>query len=196
LTARQNTAWEEALASARLAPRLDPVDVDAVPRDLTIALTPNESVPFAEWPDRLWVFSARHHPLATQWNGNRAIVLLGYPSGDIAMPRLRTVPVSVLPPEVPRGRLADALGVSRVPPVGERDPLGRWLEIDFRGLVQSGEAGRELGFGLRRRPLPNGDYQYSFETLTTVRLPQEYIRQGRRDGAGTGIIHPARRPPL
>lgn len=195
LTARQNAAWEEALATAREAPRHDPVDLDAVPRDTTIALAPNEPVPFAEWPDRLWVFSERPREVVTQWNGSRAVVLMGYPAGDVAMPRLRSMPVSPLPPETPRSRLAGVLGTSQVPPTGRRDPLGSWMEIDFRGLVESGEPGRALGFALRRRPLPQGEYQYSFETANTVRIPEAYLRQGHRGGTGTGVIHPVRRSP-
>ncbi|MGA7440109.1 MAG: hypothetical protein WBW32_18460, partial [Luteibacter sp.] len=80
----------------------------------------------------------------------------------------------------PATRLSDALGVS-LPQAGERDPFKHWVEINLDGIrnTASNDAGR-IGFELRRRLLPSGEFRYTMEGTQSMAIPVALIRTGRR----------------
>lgn len=192
LTPGQQSRWDEALAVARTTSRM-PHGQTGAPAGSGIAesLLAAEAVPRDEWPSRVWYFSERRFE-AEFWPGsNRSGVTLDFDSAWVdAATGVRTYPVSVLPPETPVSRLSEALGTSPVQQAGQRDPLSYALQIDMVHLREQWRqvgphhvvTGPGAGLELRRRVLPNGEYQYLLQSVRPVRLHAQYIIDVSRRG--------------
>lgn len=191
LTSSQQGRWDEAIATARNAPRL-PRRLGNASADnaVTDLLPATEAVPPDEWPARVWYFSGRRFQRELRPGSSGEGVTLGRDTAAGASAEgTRTYPVSVLPPETPTSRLSEALGVSPVHRAGQRDPLGYWVLIDITPR-ESQRVGRHhvipswsFGFNVRRRLLPSGEYQYMLQSERPIYVPiGEVVSTGRRGG--------------
>ncbi|HVI56532.1 MAG TPA: DUF6543 domain-containing protein [Luteibacter sp.] len=193
LTPGQQGRWDEALTLARNAPRSSRRPSIDSASDVAETLPLGELVPHDEWPRQVWYFSKHRFHTEFVPGLHREVVTLG---GDTALmdatSGLRTYPVSVLPPETPLNRLAEALGTSPIQQAGRRDPLGYAMLIDMARLRDATTAGQAVmggpGFELRRRILPNGEYQYTLQSSRRVRIATSYIISvSRRGGQPTPL---------
>lgn len=199
LTPHQQARWDEALATARNTPRVRPRS-SALPASSmeTQTLQATELVPADEWPSHVWYFSERNFQVET-WPGyqRRGITLGASPWLDAAE-GIRTYPVSVLPPETPAARLAEALGTSPIQQGALRDPLAYALHFDLGRFREPWQpAGRnhfvrtpDVDFELRRRRLPNGEFQYELQSSRPVRIPSTHIvNVGRRGERPSPLVN-------
>jgi hypothetical protein len=198
----QQARWDEALAAARSMPRV-PLRRTGAPAGNPIAesLPASEVVPRAEWPSRIWYFSDQRFEPEFWPGSNREGVTLDYAAAWVDLGSgLRTYPVSVLPPETPTARLAEALGTSPIQQAGQRDPLGYAMQIDMEPLRNPWQAagphhvvvGRGAELELRRRVLANGEYQYLLQSMRPVRIHSEHIIDVGRRGERTTPLASAR----
>lgn len=201
LTAGQQARWDDAMAVARGAPRSPRGSVHPSGNTPTYALPEAELVPREEWPDRVWWFSDQRVE-AEAWPGSgRQGVTLGNDAVWLgSADGLHTYPVSVLPPETPTGRLAEALGTSPVQQAGQRDALGYALQIDLTRLREPWRQvsrthvviGDGADFELYRRVLPNGEYRYTMQSGRPIRIASTHITNAGRRGEAPTALAPAR----
>lgn len=202
LSPGQQARWDDALATARQMPRVPSRRSGAsTGRATTESLPATQLVPRDEWPSRVWYFSDRHFEPEFWPGSNREGITLGPHEAWIDTPQgPRTYPVSVLPPETPTRRLAEALGTSPMQQAGQRDPLGYAIQIDTASLrdpwrpvgnqhVVRGPGGN---FEMRRRLLPNGEYQYQLTSSDPIRIPSNYIVNAGRRGEQPAPLVPVR----
>lgn len=202
LSPGQQARWDDALAAARRMPRVPSRRSGAATgRAATESLPATQLVPRDEWPSRVWYFSDRHFEPEFWPGSNREGITLGPHEAWIDTPHgQRTYPVSVLPPETPTRRLAEALGTSPMQQAGQRDPLGYAIQIDTASLrhpwrpvgPQHAIRGPGGDFELRRRLLPNGEYQYQMTSSDPIRIPSTYIVNAGRRGEQPAPLVPVR----
>jgi hypothetical protein len=202
LTSSQHARWDDALTVARRTPRSPRHTLAATVGDaVSEALSATELVPREEWPDRIWYFSERAF-VTESWpvSGREGVTLDGNAAWFGNADGVHTYPVSVLPPETPVHRLDEALGTSRVQQVGQRDPLAYALQIDLRRFREPWQQvgrnhiviGDSTHVELRRRVLPDGEYQYLLQARQPVRIPSTFIVNTGRRGARPDPLPPAR----
>ena len=205
MTTSQQTRWNEALTVARGTPRSaprSPIGAAGAIEPAVDVLPITELVPPAQWPERLWYFSDR--PFAAEfWPGaaSEGVTLRNHIGslGDVAGARTYTYALSALPPEMPIQRLSEVLGTSPVHQLGQRDPLGYALQIDMARIRDArpwrnatGVRRHEFDFDIRRRVLPNGEYQYFLQSLGPVHFPSRYIINAGRRAANPSPLPPLR----
>lgn len=203
LSPGQQGRWDDALAVARGTPRVPARRSGAhASAPVTEGLPASELVPRDEWPNRIWYFSEWRFEPEFWPAANREGITLGHDASWVDSARgTRTYPVSVLPPEAPASRLSEALGTSPAQHTGGRDPLGYAMQIDMTRLRspwrQVGPHHAIPGPGayleMRRRLLPNGEYQYFLQSSEPIRVYAEDIvdlgRRGRRPAPYTTVRH-------
>jgi hypothetical protein len=196
LTPMQQVRWDEALGAARGAPRVPEASAPSASSAMAAETLPvTEIVPRSEWPERMWYFSDRRfRPEYLQGLRRDGVVWSSEGAWVDAATDIHTYPVSVLPPETPLSRLAEALGASPVQQAGQPDRMAYAMLIDMTRLrdplqVQFGRfAMREMELELHRRLLPNGEYQYTLRSFGRVHIPSDYVVSvGRRGGHPTTL---------
>ncbi|PTR35261.1 hypothetical protein C8J98_101524 [Luteibacter sp. OK325] len=203
LSPSQQGRWDDALAVARSTPRVPPRRSGAsTSATVTEGVPASELVPPDEWPDRMWYFSDRLFEREVWPLLNREGITLGHDAAWVDTARgTRTYPVSVLPPEMPAARLSEALGTSPIQQAGQRDPLAYAMQIDTVHLrdpwrwvgPHHAVPGPGASLELRRRLLPNGEYQYLLQSSQPIRIYSEHIidlgRRGRRPAPYSALRH-------
>jgi hypothetical protein len=176
LSRDQEIRWNEALTAAQRVPEnvplgashLDLVPVETLPR--------GDVVPLDQWPSRIWYFTESRPRMDAWVRNNPAVVLVA----DAPPGTRRSQALTTMPPETPVARLRDTLGVSE-PRAGQRDPLKHWVEIHLDAVrnTASNDATR-IGFELRRRTLPSGEFHYTIESTRAVSIPAALVTTGHR----------------
>jgi hypothetical protein len=201
LTPNQQGRWDDALATARSAPR-SPRRLPAASTDRTVTetLPASEVVPPEEWPVRVWYFSERRFEREL-WpgSGGEGVTLRSHRISLTNDQRMH--PVSVLPPETPTGQLAEALGTSPAQQAVQRDPLGYWMEINMRYQAPRRVGPHHFrptwntGIEMRRRILPSGDYQYTLHSEGAIQVPSTYVISIGQRGGQPRALPPMSLPP-
>ncbi len=134
------------------------------------------------------VFRRTQLPASAERRWRHAVAGLG-----MARHEQRTTHLSRLgaSPETPASRLSEVLGTSPVHESTQRDPLGYWVQIDTAGLRDRLTGAHHIqrpwtgpGLEMRRRLLPNGEYQYTLHSNAPITVPSTHvINVGRRGDA-------------